>query len=137
MSPFPAPDLLPALVTLLTVVLLIGTAMLVGYARGKHGVEAPATTGHPGFERAFRVQMNTQEGALTFLPALWLAAHYAGAPIAGALGLAWVAARVWYAIAYVRDPAKRGPAFGAAFLALAGLVVLAAVGLVQAALDGS
>ena len=127
-------ELLPAVVTLLTVLLLIGTAMFVGYARGKHGIKAPATTGHPDFERAFRVQMNTQEGALTFLPTLWLAAHFGSAMAAGALGLAWVAARVWYAIAYARDPAKRGPAFGIALLALVALIVVAAVGLARAAL---
>lgn len=126
--------LLPALVTVLTVLLLIGTAMLVGHARGKHGIKAPATTGNPDFERVFRVQMNTQEATLAFLPTLWVAAHYASALVAGVLGLAWLAARVWYAVAYARDAAKRGPAFGAALLALAGLIVLALVGLARTAL---
>ena len=122
-------DLLPAVVTLLTVLLLIGTAMFVGYARGKHGVAAPATSGHPVFERAFRVQMNTFESAVAFLPALWVAAYHASPLWAGVFGLVWLAARVWYAIAYARDAAKRGPAFGLAFLALAALILLAVVGL--------
>ena len=43
---------LPALVTLLTVLLLFGTALMVGVARGRHGVKAPATTGNADFERA-------------------------------------------------------------------------------------
>jgi uncharacterized membrane protein YecN with MAPEG domain len=131
-----AATLLPAIVTLLTVLLLIGTAMYVGYARGKYRVAAPATSGHPAFERAFRVQMNTLEGTVAFLPALWVAAHYASPLWAGVLGLVWLAARVWYAIAYARDAAKRGPAFGAAMLALAALLVLAFIGLGRAVLAG-
>lgn len=129
-------SLLPAFVTLLTVILLIGTAMFVGYARGKYGIKAPATSGHPDFDRAFRVQMNTVENAVVFLPALWVAAHYGSALIAGLIGLAWVAARAWYAIAYARDAARRGPAFGTAVIAVAVLIVLAMVNLGRAAFGG-
>ena len=126
--------LLPAIVTLLTVVLLIGCAMFAGYSRGEHGIQAPATSGNPAFERAFRVQMNTIEATVAFLPALWVATHYANPLWAGLPGLARVAARVWYAIAYARDAARRGPAFLAAFPALAALIVLARFGLGRAAL---
>jgi hypothetical protein len=45
-----------ALITLLTVLLLITTAVMVGRARGRLGVPAPATSGHPLFDRVFRVQ---------------------------------------------------------------------------------
>ena len=50
--------------------------VLVGRARGQYGIAAPATTGHPVFERYYRVQMNTVESLLVFLPGLWLAAKY-------------------------------------------------------------
>ena len=50
----------PALVTLLTVALLMTTMFMVGSARRRFGIHAPATTGHPDFERVFRAQMNTQ-----------------------------------------------------------------------------
>ena len=121
-----------AVITLLTLGLLIGTAMFVGHSRGKHGIKAPAASGHPDFERAFRLQMNTHEAALAFLPTLWLAAHYWSALVAGLLGLMWVTARVWYAIAYARDAAWRGPAFIVAFLALAGLAATATAGVARA-----
>ncbi len=62
----------PALVTLGTVALLLMMMVNVGRARGKFKIDAPAITGNPEFERIFRVQMNTQESALMFLPALWL-----------------------------------------------------------------
>ena len=114
-----------ALVTLLTVVLLIVTTVLVGRARGRYGVKAPATTGHEGFERAFRVQMNTQEAALMFLPTLWLAAHFGNPLYAAVLGAVWLLARVWYAAAYTVPGRNRGPAFGLSMLALAVLLVLA------------
>ncbi len=122
----------PALITLGVVVLLFAVAWNVGRARGKYKVKAPATTGDPAFERAFRVQMNTLESAVAFLPVLWLFAAFVSGLWSGALGAVWLAARVWYAIAYQQDAARRGPAFGLAFLVFAVLGVGAAWGVVKA-----
>jgi hypothetical protein len=61
-----------ALVAIITVGALIQYVLLsvrVGQARGKYGVEAPAITGHPMFERRFRVHQNTLEALIVFLPA--------------------------------------------------------------------
>ncbi len=111
------------LVTLLTVLLLMVMMGLVGRARGRHGVKAPATTGPDGFERAFRVQMNTQESALMFLPALWTAAAFSLPWLAAVFGAVWLLARVWYAVAYL-DPARsRAVPFVVATVALLALVV--------------
>ena len=63
---------LTSLVTLFVLILLSLTAFNVGRARGRYGVKAPAVSGHEMFERAFRVQMNTLEGVVLMLPALWL-----------------------------------------------------------------
>ena len=63
------------IVGLLSVVQLFVFGVLVGRARGRYGVAAPATSGHPVFERYYRVQMNTVESLIVFLPALWLAAR--------------------------------------------------------------
>ena len=57
---------LPALAVLLTVLLAIWTMVLVGRARQRHCIKAPATTGNPDFERVFRVQMNTLEATVAF-----------------------------------------------------------------------
>src|SRR3546814_7322557 len=100
-----------ALITLLTVVLMIVTAMLVGKARGTHGVKAPATTGHPDFERAYRVQANTLEAAVAFLPALWIAGSYGSSRYAAMLGAAWLLGRVLYVTGYLKAAAKRGLGF--------------------------
>jgi len=122
----------PALITLGVVVLLFAVAWNVGRARGKYKVKAPATTGDPAFERAFRVQMNTLESAVAFLPVLWLFAAFVSGLWSAALGAVWLAARVWYAIAYQQDAARRGPAFGLAFLVFAVLGFGAAWGVVKA-----
>jgi glutathione S-transferase len=110
-----------SLVTLLVIFLLFGTAMNVGRVRARYGIMAPAVAGHEMFERAFRIQMNTLENTVAMLPALWLYAIFIGDRGAGVAGLIWIAARVWYAVAYQKDPAKRGAGFGISFLIFMGL----------------
>lgn len=124
--------LFPALTVLAVILLLAGIMVAVARARGRYGIKAPATTGHPAFEAIFRVQANTVESAVMFLPTLWLAARYANPALAGILGLGWVAARAWYALAYARRPASRGPAFASAGLIWLVLLVMAIVGVVRA-----
>lgn len=123
---------LPGLVTLLTVLLLFGITLMVGRARGKYAIKAPATTGHPLFERVYRVHMNTLEQTVLFLPTLWLAAHYGFGAWAGVVGLVWLVGRVWYVAAYLNDPAKRGPGFGLGMLSWLALLVMACIGVVRA-----
>lgn len=122
---------LPDLVILLTVLLLFAITILTGRARGKYGIKAPATSGHPMFERAYRVQMNTLEQVVAFLPALWLAARWGNPAWAGILGLVWLAGRVWYVQAYMHAPASRGKPFVLALLALVLLILLAAWGVAR------
>ncbi len=127
------PDLLSAAVTVLAVLVYMATAWRVGQMRGKHDIAAPAVTGHPEFERAYRVQMNTLEAMPVFLPLLWLATLYFTQLtwLAPALGLVWVAGRIIYMQAYMADPAKRSFGFTVSFLALVGLLLLAIAGIVM------
>ncbi|EIL87334.1 membrane-associated protein in eicosanoid and glutathione metabolism (MAPEG) [Rhodanobacter fulvus Jip2] len=127
---------LPALVTLLTVLLLFGTMFVVGKMRGRHGIKAPATSGHPAFDRAYRVQMNTLEGTVMFLPVLWLAAEYGFSGWAGIAGLVWLLGRVWYAWSYLKDPASREKGFAVAMLAWLAVLVMAAIGVCRALMLG-
>jgi glutathione S-transferase len=123
---------LPELVTLLTVFLMFGTMYAVGRARAKYGIQAPAISGHPAFERAYRVQMNTLESTVMFLPVLWMAGHFGFELWAGIAGIVWIIGRVWYALAYLNDASKRGPGYMIGFVGWAALVVLAVVGLARA-----
>jgi glutathione S-transferase len=127
---------LPALVTLLTILLLFGTLFVVGRARDRHGIKAPAISGHIAFERAYRVQMNTIENTVMFLPTLWLAAHYGFGLWAGVAGLIWLVGRVWYAVAYLNDAGKRGPGFALSLLGWAALLIMAGIGVGRAMLVG-
>ncbi|GAB2584102.1 MAPEG family protein [Dyella jejuensis] len=127
---------LPALVVLLTAILQFGTMYAVGRARGKYGIQAPATSGHPAFERAYRVQMNTLESTLMFLPLLWLATHYGYVLWAGVAGLVWLVGRSWYAFAYLADARKRGPGYLVGMLGWAALLVMSVLGLGRAVLAG-
>ena len=123
-----------ALVTILAIVFYFFTGMKVGSMRVKHNVKAPATTGAPEFERAFRVQMNTLEHIPIVIPLLWLTVVYFSlwpwaAPL---LGVVWVIGRAMYMNAYLKDPEKRGPGFGVASLAEVLLLILALIGIVNA-----
>jgi glutathione S-transferase len=122
---------LPALATLGIVVLLFVLAATVGRARGKYNIEAPATSGNPDFERVFRAHINTVENAVMFLPAMWLFAAYVSATWAGALGIAWIAVRAWYAAAYQSGAGKRGAPFGMSMAILTVLVLGTLWGIVK------
>jgi uncharacterized membrane protein YecN with MAPEG domain len=102
--------------------------LICGNARGRHGVPAPATTGNTAFERAFRVQMNTVEQLVIFLPGLLLFALYVSAPWAAALGIVFILGRALYARSYLTDPARRGPGFGITLLANAALLLGGLIG---------
>ena len=115
-------DNLVVVVTFLALLTYFWTSLRVAAARAKYKVAVPAVTGPPEFERTYRVQANTLEWLPLFLPSLWLFAWYWNGKVAAALGVVWILARIYYAIAYVRDPAKRGPGFGVQALATAVLL---------------
>jgi glutathione S-transferase len=121
------------LVALAALVQLLVFSFLVGGARGRYGVKAPAVTGHPMFERAYRVQMNTLELMVLFIPALYVAARYWPPAWVAAVGAVYVLGRLVYRTAYVRDPASRGLGYLVSilpiFVLLAGGVVGAVRGL--------
>ena len=123
---------LVAIVTVLALVEYLFFAFRVGTSRAKYGVEAPAITGSPEWERLFRVQQNTLEQLIVFLPALWLCASYVGPGIAAGIGLVFLVGRVFYSAGYVKDPASRTAGFVAGFLANVALLLS---GLVGAILD--
>jgi glutathione S-transferase len=100
-----------AIVIVLALVQYVVFGMLVGWARGKYGVKAPAVTGHEVFDRYFRVHQNTLELLVVFVPAIWLFGLYVDPTWAALLGLVYVVARVLYLRGYVADPAKREVGF--------------------------
>ena len=123
---------LPAVVTLAALITYQGTAMAVGQARVKHKVMPPSTSGPEPFECAVRVQQNTLEQLVFFLPTFWLAALLGSPDWASLLGFIWVGGRVAYGVGYRMAPGKRGPGFGISFLSSVVLLVMAIVGVFRA-----
>lgn len=119
------------LVALVALVQLFVFGYLVGGARTRYGVKAPAVTGHEMFERAYRVQMNTLELTVLFIPALYIAARYWPAGAVAGLGAVYVVGRQLYRQAYVRDPASRGLGFVVSIVPIALLLAGAAIGAVR------
>ncbi len=122
---------LVAIVIALAVVEYFYFTMRTGMVRGRTGVPAPAMSGHPEFDRQFRVQYNTIEQLIIFFPSILLFAIYVNEPVAAGLGLVFILGRGLYARGYRIDPSKRGPGFG---LTLLSNVVLPVGGLVGAVL---
>lgn len=120
-----------AIVTLLAVMFYFYTSVRVARARAAFGIKAPAMTGHPDFERMFRVQMNTLEWMPIFLPALWLFALYLGDVYAALLGVIWIVGRVFYMTGYAQAADKRGLGFGIQALAATLLWLGALFGIIR------
>lgn len=123
-----------AIVTGLALIEYMAFSLRVGMARGKYGVEAPATSGDEIFERHYRVQQNTLEQLMVFLPSLWLFAQFVSINVAAGLGLVFIAGRALYAVSYIADPKKRTAGFLIGYLANAVLVLGSIGGAVRAML---
>lgn len=119
------------LVIVLAVLEFITFGMLVGRARGLYGVAAPATSGNEMFERYYRVQMNTLELLVSFIPALWLAQKYWPAEWIALIGAVYLVGRVIYLRAYIREPASRSLGFALSFLPIVVLLLSVLVGMVM------
>jgi glutathione S-transferase len=121
---------LVAIDTLLAVLITFLASGRVSQMRMKHSIHAPATVGHPEFERAFRAHLNTVENLILYIPLLWMAAFFYGGQIPFWVGLVWIVGRVLYIIGYATDDTRRrGPGALLSYLSLAGLAVLAVLGL--------
>ena len=125
--------LLTAAVTVLAILISVWTIILVGRTRHRVKIDAPAMTGSPELERALRVQGNTLEQFVIFVPSLWLAALYFQGWIPAALGFAWCVGRLLYAWQYM-GARNRFVGFGLTVYSTLILVILAIIGIVQAAM---
>ncbi|MFL2854875.1 MAG: MAPEG family protein, partial [Pseudohongiellaceae bacterium] len=107
---------LVAIVVVLALVQYSAFGILVGRARGKYNVPAPAISGDPTFERYFRVQQNTAEQIIIFLPAIFLSANLWSPQISAGLGVVYLVGRFLYLRSYVADPKSRSAGFALTFI---------------------
>ncbi len=120
----------------LALVVYTWTLLGAARARGKSGIKSPATTGDVTLERALRVQQNTLEQLIVFVPAIVLFAMLVSPLVAPILGAIWLAGRVLYIPMYMRNPDSRGAGFTIAFLPQMMLVAGAIGGAVIVILHG-
>jgi glutathione S-transferase len=97
----------------------------VGASRGKLGVDAPACTGNDTFERIFRVQQNTLEQLIIFVPGTYAFAHYVSVKWVWIPAAMFIIGRFLYSMAYVSKPDSRAP--GALMTLLANAVLVLGV----------
>jgi glutathione S-transferase len=116
------------LVTIAALLLYFYMGTLVAGARRKHGIAAPAVSGHPEFERTFRVQMNTLEWLPIFLPVLWIAAAYWNPVVIAAIGVVWIVGRAMYMQGYLKEAGQRSMGFMVQALAVLALMIAGAIG---------
>lgn len=124
-----------AIVAVLAILEYMVFSMLVGRARGTYGVEAPATSGHEVFDRYYRVQQNTLEQLVAFLPGLWVFASYVSPPWGALIGIIFIIGRIVYLRAYVKEPASRGTGMLLSFIPTLILVVGGMVGAILTVLS--
>lgn len=121
----------PAFTTIATLIVFFIITANVGRARVKYKVPVPQTSGDPDFERVFRVQQNTLEQLILFLPSLWLFSLFVN-PIWGAgIGGIWVIGRILYAWGYYQEAQKRRLGFAINALSVIVLILGSLVGIVM------
>jgi len=112
----------PSLITVSALILYFVVTINVGRARFKHKVSPPQMTGNPDFERVLRVQQNTLEQMILFLPSLWLFSQFISPIWGAAIGAVWIIGRILFAWGYYQATEKGAPGFGISTLATLALL---------------
>ncbi|EGG94942.1 leukotriene C4 synthase like protein [gamma proteobacterium IMCC1989] len=118
------------LVAILAVLQFFFFGFMTGQARRISGLKAPAVTGDEGFERMYRVQINTLETLVAFMPALLLAGQYWPSAVVASIGAVYIIGRFIYWRAYVSNPSKRALGFILSILPTLVLILLALGGII-------
>lgn len=124
------------LVAMMAIAQFLTFSVLVGRARVKYGVRAPAIMGSENFERAYRVQMNTLELLVAFIPALYVASKYWSSLFVAVCGVIYLIGRLVYRRSYLAAPDTRSFGFLLSFAPVVILILSAVVGAVRSLISG-
>jgi len=119
------------LIVLLALLQYVWFTARVGLARGKYKVDAPACDGDEAWNRLFRVQQNTMEQLIVFIPAVYAFSYYMSELWMMVPGLAFIIGRFLYSAEYQKDPKTRTPGMSITLLANVVLVLGALFGLLK------
>ena len=101
----------------------------VGLNRDKLGVKAPDTSGDERWERMYRVQQNTMEQLVIFIPSMIAFSFFTSARWGLLPGVLFLVGRQLYSHEYIVDPASRTPGMALSLLCNAALLLGALIGL--------
>ena len=118
-------------VTIATLIMYLTLVLKVGLSRAKYKIEAPKMFGHPKFDRAFRVQLNTLEWMAIFLPLMWIAGLLVNAVYASFIGILWILSRIYYAHNYYKAAKLRTKPILFQFLFIGILFLMAIYGIIK------
>jgi len=119
------------LIAVLAVIQFFFFGAMTGRARRKSGLKAPLMTGDEAFERMYRVQMNTLETLVAFLPVLLIAPKYWAPNLITVVGCIYLIGRFIYWKTYVTNPEKRGLGFMLSMISTFILIILAFLGIMK------
>ena len=119
------------LIVLLALLQYVWFTARVGLARGKYNVNAPACDGDETWNRLFRVQQNTMEQLIVFIPAIFAFSYYLSESWMLVPGLAFIIGRFLYSAEYQKDPKSRTPGMAITLLSNVVLVLGALFGLMR------
>ena len=100
----------------------------VGANRGKFEITAPHVAGNETWERMFRVQMNTLEQIIIFIPGMLAFSYYVNSNWVILPGVVYIIGRQIYSAMYISNPEKRGFGMILTFIANFSLVIGALIG---------
>ena len=124
----------PSLITVSALILYFVVTINVGRPRFKYKVSAPQVTGNPDFERVLRVQQNTLEQMILFLPSLWLFSQFISPTLGAGIGAVWIIGRILFAWGYYQAAEKRSMGFGIGTLATLALLGGSLTGIIMSLL---
>lgn len=123
---------LTAAVTIAALAVYFTDALRVARARSQFKVVPPSIEGPPEFARIYRIQVNTLEQIVLFLPVLWLCAAAWGDRWTALIGVVWPIGRIIYARGYAAAAEQRHRGFAIAMFATMALALGAIAGIVAA-----
>ena len=119
------------LIVLLALLQYVWFTARVGMTRGKYNINAPACDGDETWNRLFRVQQNTMEQLIVFIPATFAFSYYLSESWMLVPGLAFIIGRFLYSAEYQKDPKTRTPGMAITLLSNVVLVLGALFGLIN------
>jgi glutathione S-transferase len=99
-----------------------------GFTRLKYEVPAPKISGNETWERIYRVQQNTMEQLIIFIPSMLIFSHYVSDTWVMLPGVIFLVGRQIFSHFYITNPDKRAPGMVMSLFSNVALVIGSLIG---------